>query len=126
MKRFFAAVVIFTFLLGICFAEYFVTDKFEKEIENHIRIISDYRNKKKNALVISEINKLKKYFEKNETCMDIFCHEDIMDDIERSIYRLNTFVLTDDDALFYSELEVLRCELKELKRTTGLTLRGVV
>lgn len=126
MKRFLIAICIFVGIIGVCVTEYFVTEKFEKNVLVFADTIKYYRQNGQSEECTAEIIKLKDYFDGSEQYMDIFCHEITMDDIEKSISRLESYSMYRDDALFYSELETLYCELSELNRSTGFTLRGII
>lgn len=120
MKRLIAAIIIFGLIFSVCVAEQYITDGFEKSTKDIIDTI-----KSRTDIISSkdDINELKKMFEKSEISLSLFVNKEIVDDIERSIYRLSDYKEIND--LFFSEISTLETELKELKRSSGIFLNSI-
>ena len=120
MKRIVAAIVILFLIFGVCVSEALVTNRFEKKIYESVDLIKSARSagdKDKCNMVIED---MKKTFEESENALSVFTDKSIVDDIERSVYRLSDYNYSEDNTIFMSELSVLETEIKELKRSSGL------
>ncbi len=124
MKRVIAAIIILFLILGVCWADKIITDSFENETYRLIENIKRERSTENTAESAAYINELIDLFESKEKMLVFFANKSIVDDIERSVYRLKDFN-DGDKTVFMAEISVLETEIKELKRSTGLFLESV-
>lgn len=125
MKRLIAALFILGLILSVCLAEKLVTDSFEKATDSHIADIKSARLSGEDDICIKNIEKLKTHFENNELYLSIFTNKEIIDDIERSVYRLLDYSESEDDSMFMAEVSTLETEMRELKRSSGIYFNSV-
>ena len=125
MKRLFAAGVVLLLIIGVCVAEHFVTNNFETQFDKYITLIKSEKDKSNHENCEKYSNEMIDLFEKSETILILFSDKDMVDDIERAVYRIKDYNKSEDTTLFYSEISVLETEIKELKRSSGLFLSSV-
>ncbi|MBQ5810567.1 MAG: DUF4363 family protein [Clostridia bacterium] len=124
MKRVITAIVVLILIIAVCVADSLVTDSFEKETYRLIENIKREKNADMPAESAAYINEMIDLFERKEKMLVFFANKSIVDDIERSVYRLKDFN-DGDHTVFMAEISVLETEIKELKRSTGLFLESV-
>ena len=124
MKRVIVSLGVLALILGVCIAEHLITDSFENKAYLLIDAVKESKKNNDNSAAKNNIDQLKNLFEESETSLSLFTSKEIIDDIERSIYRLSDYN-NGDDILFLSELSVLETEMKELKRTSGVFVNSV-
>ncbi len=125
MKRLLAAALLAVLITGVCVAEHVVTDGFEKSAWELVTKVKTARNNGNYKSSNDSTDQLIRLFEENEVVLSLFTNKEIVDDIERSIYRISDFGKGDDDVILLSEISMLETELKELARTSGVFINSV-
>ena len=125
MKRVFAAAIVLLFIIGVCTAESIVTNSFESRIDEYITLLKAEKNNGNNELCEKYSDEMIKLFEENEEILILFSNKDMIDDIERSAYRIKDYNQNADKTIFLSEISVLETEIKELKRSSGLYFSSI-